>query len=555
MLLHIDVLNYTLVDALSLDFKEGLTTLTGETGAGKSLLLDALGFALGHKARSDAILDEQKPAEVSAVFDISHNLRVQQGLTAINIEHEDECLLRRVITPQGRSRCYINGQSVTAAQLQDISRHLAHIHGQHEHQQLHSSKAQQQSLDRFGGHGPLLSDTQDAFTKLDEIKKSLAYAQQAADESSAERQLLQYQFDELNELDVQQGEVEQLEDQQRQLLNAQTIEELHKQVRSLLTDDEASASNTLTQAMHALGELSRYHPAAKEQLGLLETALINAQEAASSLELTQQSGGDFDEQSPESIEARLTLIYNAARKHKIKPAELWLLRTDIAQKLAAIGNTEEGIQALEKALQAAKNDYQKHAAALTQARVKAAKSLAKAITKQLKALSMAHATFDIAVTESQPSRNGSDNVEFLISTIPGKPAAAVSKIASGGELSRISLAIQVVTAESSVTPTLIFDEVDSGIGGATGDIVGRLLRELGERTQVLCVTHLAQVASKANHHLYVEKKVKAGSLKSSILYLDGKLVTAEIARMIGGDNAAETSLAHAQSMLEGASTH
>ena len=554
MLLHIDVLNYTLVDSLSLDFKEGLTTLTGETGAGKSLLLDALGFALGHKVRSEAIFDESKPAEVAAVFDISTNERLQKHLNSLNIEFDDECLLRRVITTQGRSRCYINGQSITAAQLQDISRHLAHIHGQHEHQQLHSNKAQLQSLDRFAGHAKLLEATQSAFTQFDEIKKALASAKQFADESSAERQLLQYQFDELRDLNIQQGEVEQLETQQRQLLNAQTIDSLHQQLQSVLSEDDNAVTSSLGHAIHTLTELSRYSATAKEQLPLLETALINVQEVASSLE-HMQGNSDFDDDSPEQIEARLTLIYNAARKHKIKPHELWQLANELEEKLAAIGNSDEEIQSLERELKVAEATYFDAAAKLTKARNKAAKTLAGAITKQLSLLSMAHAKVEIDISSASPSRHGSDCVEFLISTIPGKPAAPIGKIASGGELSRIGLAIQVVTAESSVTPTMIFDEVDSGIGGATGDVVGRLLRQLGERTQVLCVTHLAQVASKANHHLYVEKRVKSGSLKSNIHYLSGEKLTEEIARMIGGDNAAATSLAHAQSMLEGAEAH
>lgn len=554
MLLHIDVLNYTLVDSLSLDFKEGLTTLTGETGAGKSLLLDALGFALGHKVRSEAIFDESKPAEVAVVFDISANERLQKHLNSLNIEFDDECLLRRVITTQGRSRCYINGQSITATQLQDISRHLAHIHGQHEHQQLHSNKAQLQSLDRFAGHAKRLETTQSAFTQFDEIKKALASAKQFADESSAERQLLQYQFDELRELSIQEGEVEQLESHQRQLLNAQAIDCLHQQLQSVLSEDDNAVTNSLGHAIHTLTELSRYSAAAKEQLPLLETALINVQEVASSLE-QMQSSSDFDEDSPEQIEARLTLIYNAARKHKIKPHELWQLANELEEKLTAIGNSDEEIQALERELKVAEITYLDAAAKLTKARNKAAKTLAGAITKQLSLLSMPHAKVEIDISPAPPSRHGSDCIEFLISTIPGKPAAPIGKIASGGELSRISLAIQVVTAESSVTPTMIFDEVDSGIGGATGDIVGRLLRQLGERTQVLCVTHLAQVASKANHHLYVEKRVKSGSLKSNIHYISGEKLTEEIARMIGGDNAAATSLAHAQSMLEGIEIH
>ena len=550
MLTHLCVHNYTLVDNLDLELHSGLTTLTGETGAGKSLLLDAIGLAIGNKVRGDAIFNAQEDAEVTASFDITKHTKVRQWLNEQNLPCiEDECLLKRLITPQGRSRCFINGRAVTLQQLQSLGQRLINIHGQHEHHALLLNTTQRKLLDAFGNYPDEIEQTRQHFEHWKNISDALATAQQLASHQNAEYQLLKYQAEELDHLALHENEVQALEAQQKQIANAEHIQHCGQQILSISRDSDDNLQGQLSWITQQLNQLSKHNPRFKDIQELYKTALIHIEEAVASLD-DQLSNDPGNASDLATIEQRLSTIYTIARKHKIAPEELAQHHQQLKQQLQSVENNGEQIAKLEREQETALNNYQASAQRLTLARTKAAKKIGKEVDKHLHNLNMKGAEF-IATLEakSTPSAHGNENIQFLISTIPGKAPAPLQKIASGGELSRIGLAIQVVSAANHTTPTLIFDEVDAGIGGTTGNIVGQLLRELGSKTQVLCVTHLAQVASKAHNHLQVSKQVQKGTALSSITSLRGDAIVNEIARMIGGPVDTDTSLAHARQMI------
>ncbi len=550
MLTHLCVHNYTLVDNLDLELHSGLTTLTGETGAGKSLLLDAIGLAIGNKVRGDAIFNAQEDAEVTASFDITKHTKVRQWLNEQNLPCiEDECLLKRLITPQGRSRCFINGRAVTLQQLQSLGQRLINIHGQHEHHALLLNTTQRKLLDAFGNYPDEIEQTRQHFEHWKNISDALATAQQLASHQNAEYQLLKYQAEELDHLALHENEVQALEAQQKQIANAEHIQHCGQQILSISRDSDDNLQGQLSWITQQLNQLSKHNPRFKDIQELYKIALIHIEEAVASLD-DQLSNDPGNASDLATIEQRLSTIYTIARKHKIAPEELAQHHQQLKQQLQSVENNGEQIAKLEHEQETALNNYQASAQRLTLARTKAAKKIGKEVDKHLHNLNMKGAEF-IATLEakSTPSAHGNENIQFLISTIPGKAPAPLQKIASGGELSRIGLAIQVVSAANHTTPTLIFDEVDAGIGGTTGNIVGQLLRELGSKTQVLCVTHLAQVASKAHNHLQVSKQVQKGTALSSITSLRGDAIVNEIARMIGGPVDTDTSLAHARQMI------
>ncbi|MDZ7924201.1 MAG: DNA repair protein RecN [Marinagarivorans sp.] len=549
MLTHLCVHNYTLVDNLDLELHTGLTTLTGETGAGKSLLLDAIGLAIGNKVRGDAIFNTQADAEVTASFDIAEHTKVRDWLIEQNLPYNDECLLKRLITPQGRSRCFINGRAVTLQQLQSLGQKLINIHGQHEHQALLNSTTQRKLLDTFGGHPELIEQTQQHFEHWKNISDALATAQNLASTQNAEYQLLKYQAEELDQLALKNNEIQSLETQQKHIANVEHIQHCGQQILSLSRDSDDNLQGQLGWITQQLQQLSKHSPRFKEIQELYNTALIHIEEATTSLD-DQLSNNPGDASDLLAIEQRLSNIYTIARKHKIAPEELLNHHQQLNQQLHNLESNEEHIATLEREQIKALKHYQTSAQQLTQAREKAAQKIGKEVDNHLHNLNMKGATF-LATLENKntPSAHGDENIQFLISTIPGKKPGPLQKIASGGELSRIGLAIHVVTTANHTTPTLIFDEVDAGIGGTTGDVVGQLLRKLGSKTQVLCVTHLAQVASKAHNHLHVNKKLHKGSAQSSITALKGDAIVSEIARMIGGPVDTDTSLAHARQMM------
>lgn len=548
MLSHLQIIDFTLVKHLDLDFHNGLTVLTGETGAGKSILLDALGLALGDRADAGKVRAGAERAEVSASFELTQLPHVKRWLKEAELGSE-ELIIRRLITAEGRSRAYINGQLVTLTQLRTVGEKLIDIHSQHEHQSLLQAATHRRAVDAYGQHGAMAEQVKQGYQQWQACAEQLERVRSSSEELNARYQLLRYQVEELEQLGLGEGELEELESRQQQLANAVQIQQSCQQVSAICGDSDDAISERLNKALQLLDDLPFKSASILEVEGMLQSAQIQVDEAHRELQRSLDASSD-DEYSLPDIEQRLSAIYDIARKHRVAPEELQALHQSLADELAGLQSGDDQLEQLEQAVAEAMSLYTEKAGKLSEARAQVAKRLAKAVNQQLQALAMAHARFEVALTkQDQPTRFGAESIEFLISTIPGQPAKPLHKVASGGELSRVSLAIQVVSAKTSVTPTLVFDEVDAGIGGATGDVVGQMLRDLGGATQVLCVTHLAQVACKAHNHLYVEKSVNKKGASTAIALLDEQGKVLEVARMMGGAVESEQSLAHAREML------
>ncbi|SMF00564.1 DNA replication and repair protein RecN [Alteromonadaceae bacterium Bs31] len=550
MLTHLHISDFTLVDRLDLELENGLTTITGETGAGKSVMLDALALALGDRTDAEKVRAGCNKADIHASFDISQHKHAQKWLEQHELNEGEECILRRVVTSEGRSRAFINGQTVTLSQLRALGEMLIDIHRQHEHQSLLNSKTHQRLLDAFGGLKPLAKQVKQAFHQWHAIHFRLNGIKNQNEELNARFQLLSYQVEELDKLALEQDELGKLEQEQRVLANVETLNTHCAQINALCSNEQG-LEDQLRQAVQLLSCLQDKPATLNEAESLLNNAHIYVQEAQAEvgryMDNQEQDGARLAE-----VEQRLSAIYEIAQKHRIAPEELERLHHDLSSELSELQSGDEQIETLESQLAEAFTHYQQLALELSKQREFACARLSKAVNRKLAQLDMSHAKLSIALnktTKGEPSDSGNEHVELMISTNPGQPAKPLIKIASGGELSRVSLAIQVVTAQSTTTPTLVFDEVDVGIGGTTGDEVGRLLRELGKNAQVFCVTHLAQVACKGHQHMHVSKSVSKKASNSKVQVLDEHAKVLEIARMMGGSVESESSLAHAREML------
>lgn len=559
MLTHLSIHNFTLVESLDLEVQRGMTAITGETGAGKSIVLGALGLALGDRSDADKVRKGAKRADISADFDINKLSAAKRWLSDNDLLPEEEspnqCLLRRVITNEGRSRAYINGQTVTLKQLKTLGDMLIDLHSQHEHQSLLKKETHRRLLDEFAGNQSLGKTVRQAFQDWQTVHTKLLAMQDRAGEISAREQLLSYQVQELDQLNVEAGELAALETEQKTLANAGSILAYSHSLASLCNEEDAGLSSSLSKALQLLGNMPELTPQLKEAEQLLSSAHIQVEEAGREIDHHIDTF-EIDPLRLQQVEERLTTIYDIARKHKVKAEALSELHTELAEELAAISGGDDSIATLEVQSEALEKQYQSAARKLSDKRTKAASKLGRLVNAQLKALSMATAKVSLSLTPlssnplgAQAGPNGLEDIECLISTNPGQPPKPLSKVASGGELSRVSLAIQVVTAKTSATPTLVFDEVDVGIGGATADVVGQLLRDLGEKGQVICVTHLAQVASKGHQHLQVTKTANKKKAETTLVELCGEDKIEEIARMLGGAEITRQSLDHAEAML------
>lgn len=550
MLTHLGISNYTLVDHLDLELQDGMTAITGETGAGKSVLLDALGLTLGDRADTDRIRAGQERAEVNATFDITRLPAAQQWLEEHELDTEgDECLLRRVITAEGRSRAYINGQPVTISQLRELGQMLIDIHAQHEHQSLLKRETQCRLLDEYGGHQSLLAQVESAWRDWQAALGRYNRLKENAEETTARIELLRYQVEELDQLALQPGEVEQLEAEQKDLANGESILHSCYQLVALCGGEDQSILEGINRARHLAAALPDHIPAFRDAAQLIASAEIQLEEAQRELERYIDTF-ELDPERLQFVEERLSAIFNLARKHRVRPEELLDLHQTLSEELQSLTGADGDLDQLELKVQALEKHYMELASTLSDKRKVAAEKLAKAVNQQLKKLAMEHARLEVALSPAaKPMASGLEEVQIVISTNPGQPLKPLAKIASGGELSRISLAIQVVTAQTSAAPTLVFDEVDVGIGGATADTVGQLLRQLGEKVQIICVTHLAQVASKAHHHLRVNKFSRGKTVTTTLEQLDQEQKVEEIARMIGNNRMTEASLQHAREMI------
>lgn len=554
MLTHLHIQNFTLVEQLDIELHDGLTAITGETGAGKSMLLDALGLTLGERTDASKVKHGADRAEVNASFDISQLEFAKKWLQDNDLGEGDECILRRIITSEGRSRAYINGQTVTLQQLKNLGEKLIDIHSQHEHQSLLSNSTHRRLLDDSASAQKLYEAVKVQFNDWKETADSLALAQSEGAEMNARFQLLRYQVDELDQLNVEAEEVERLESEQNALANVDKTQTHCQNIIDICSSEGVGLRDRITQALHLLQDLPEKAQPLCEVEQLLQNAAINIEEAQNDIEYFANNC----EQDPERlhwINERLNSIYEIARKHHVAPEALHEQHQSLAAELNQMVSGDDYVEQLRSELSEKLSAYQTSASKLSEQRKKAAKKLSKAVNGKLNQLAMERAQLTIALhdTSDAPNRHGNEKVEFLISTNPGQAPQALSKVASGGELSRISLAIQVVTTETSTTPTLIFDEVDVGIGGTTGDVVGLMLSELGANGQIFCITHLAQVASKAHHHLRAEKHLKKKEAFSTLTTVEGDEKVIEIARMMGGMIDSKQSIEHARQMLETAS--
>ncbi|MGB0732522.1 MAG: DNA repair protein RecN [Pontibacterium sp.] len=551
MLTQIAIQNFAIVDVLELDVEAGMTVISGETGAGKSITLDALGLALGNRADSLAVRNGTARAEIIASFDISDIPEAAKWLTDNELENDSECILRRVVTSEGRSRCYINGRTSPISMVRDLAQYLVDIHGQHEHQRLLKRDYHRTLLDQFAKGEPLAKQVRLAYKQWQAIKHDYEQRLALSESQSAHLQLLRYQLDELEQLALEEGEAEALENELQQLEHAADIIQSGHSVIELCQDAESgNCVSMLYQCIQRLEGLPE-NPRITQVVEMLSNAQIQIEEASAEIRHHVDTV-DVDPQRLDDVTERLSAIYNLARKHKVEPKLLPQRLASLHQELANNDTSDEALNTLKAEVESAKTTYFEAAKKLSDKRAKAAKALSKQVDSQLTALGMSAAHFSVDLSSLEPEKasvHGLEAPEFLISTNKGLPAGSLSKIASGGELSRISLAIQVITAQTSHTPTIVFDEVDVGIGGAIAEVVGRLMRTLGTTTQVLCVTHQPQVASQGNQHLFVSKKTRKGLTATQVNLLTKEQRTQEIARMLGGVEITERSIEHAREML------
>ncbi len=553
MLQQLTINNYAIVDSLEIELETGMTVITGETGAGKSIMLDALGLALGDRADRDVIRGGAERADITACFTLSRKADVNDWLQANDFDsEEDQCILRRVISRDGRSRAYINGQPTTLNNLRDLGEMLIDIHSQHEHQSLLKTATHQRLLDDYCGLQKQAQEVRSLAGKWRRLNDELAQIRSRAEESNAQYQLLSYQVKELEELALEAGELEALEEEHKKLSHGEESAVVNQQVLDLCAEnDEFNLEQALNKAIALLQDIPYASKQTEEAGSLLNTALIQVEEASIALKHAIDQF-EVDPQRLEEIDQRLGLIHKLARKHHVPANELPELFLKLSEDLSGLSEADVQIELMEEELARLLKQYAETASSLSQAREKGAKKLAKEINSQLGKLGMESASLSVALTrfsDNTPRTGGLEGIEFLVSTNPGQPPRPLAKIASGGELSRISLAIQVVTAQTSSIPTLVFDEVDVGIGGGVAKSVGELLKKLGEKGQVLCVTHQPQVASQGHQHLYVSKSSGKDSTATQLHKLSQKERIEEVARMLGGENVSEKSRAHAKELL------
>ena len=553
MLLHMSVNNYAIVDHLELELDQGMTVITGETGAGKSIMLDALALTLGDRADSGAVRPGAAKADILATFDISAIPEAQQWLQQRDLaSDEPQVILRRVVTAEGRSRGYINGSPCPQQDLKALGEMLIDIHSQHEHQSLLKTDTHRRLLDEYANASELARQVQLAAQRCRQTEQALKQASDISEEQNARLQLLSYQLEELDNLSLQDGELEQLESEQRQLANAEQITQSCQQIINMCSEsDSGSVLQALNFSLNRLAALRQHGRSLDEAHDLLAGAQIQIEEAVG--ELTRYLDHfEADPQRQQQVDERLGVIHDLARKHRINADQLPDLQLRLIDELESIQQSDADKERLGEELIAYQEHYTQLAGKLSATRTKAAQTLAKAVTGEIQQLGMPGGQVQVALHPLQAAQyppQGMEQVELLISANPGQPAKPLAKVASGGELSRISLGIQVITAQTSRVPTLVFDEVDVGIGGPTAEIVGKLLRQLGEHGQVLTVTHLPQVAAQGHQHLYVRKDQQRNSTRTQIDRLDEEGRVQEVARMLGGIDLTEESLAHARKQL------
>ena len=555
MLTQLTINNFAIVRQLEIELAKGMSVITGETGAGKSIAIDALGLCLGQRIEISMVREGQERAEICATFFIEPTNPAYQWLQEQELQDPDnpsDCILRRVINADGRSKAFINSTPVSASQLKEIGQHLIHINGQHASQLLLKNDYQLQLVDTFAHHNDLLAQMREDYRVWKNLQTQVKNFQQKVAENEAKKQLLQYQVEELDEFALRPNEYLELEEDQRRLSNSEQLTQLSQSALQLLSENETvSIDSMLYRATQYINELSELDPRYVSVQTMLNDALIQVQEATSEV----QHLASHIEQDPmllQEIEQRLGQALQLARKHNVKPEELVEWHQKLKAELTALLDFSESEERLILEEKAAFEKMQHTAKQLHESRSQAAEKLAQQVTHSIKGLAMENAEFFIEVNSdlTKVAANGADNIVFTLRSNLGQQAQPLAKVASGGELSRISLAIQVLTSDQSAIPTLIFDEVDVGISGKTASVVGKLLRQLGDKCQVLCVTHLPQVACHGHHQFNVEKFTVDDKTETKMTALSQEERVPALARLLGGSEITDLALANAQEMLD-----
>ena len=551
MLTRLHIKDLAIVTTLDAEFSNGMTSLTGETGAGKSILIDALGLALGDRADTGMIRAGCDRAEITAVFQLDDSKEANQWLTQQALDAGGECILRRVLVREGNSRAFINGSPAALKSIQSLGEQLVDIHGQHAHQSLLRTDHQRELLDDYAGTRKLRDSVAGLFHEWHQAVTDRERVYKTAAERRARFELLRFQIDELNTLALGSGEVEEIDREQRRLSSAGQLRIQCARILDLLDEEESSARAQLIRASTELNRMLQLEPELADCREMLESAAIHVDEAVATLK-DYAENIELDPKRLARVEQRLEEIQDIARKYRCRPQELPERLAILQRELDEIEHIDSRLEQLEQRCSETEKHLLAQSEKLHEARGAAAETLGKTVSSDIRKIGMPDGRVEILVEKLPDGRttaNGLDRISFLVSTNPGQPPQPLAKVASGGELSRISLAIQVATIRCGSIPTLIFDEVDVGIGGSVAEIVGRLLRSLGEERQVLCVTHLPQVAARGRHHLQIRKRSGKNGVMVEIGTLEGDARVLEIARMLGGIDITENTLAHANEMI------
>lgn len=557
-LTELTIRNFAIIKQLEIEVDNGLTVVTGETGAGKSIVLDALNLILGSRAEAEMVRHGEDQCEITALFSISGLRNVQSWLEERDLhEAADDinyCLVRRVVRVNKPTKCYINDQPTTLTSLRELGYMLVDLHGQHEHQSLTRIAEQRRIIDQFADHGDALKAMATLASKIHRIERELASVSQSQNDNADRLELLSFQLNELEEASILEGEFEELEQEQNRLSNSQgLITGIEAAIDSLFHNEASNVTAELGRSVNQLGKLVEFDSNLKGANDLLNSALAQVEEAKSAME-SARAKIDQDPERLVEVEQRRDTLINLARKHKCPENALIGRHQALRSEYQRIESAHTQPEKLQKELIEITDQYTALAAAVSSNRQGVAEQLSDAISEQMQDLGMSGGRLSIKVEphisdEVLVSEHGIDHIEFMVSTNHGMPLKSLNKTASGGEMSRISLAIQVITSEKSDTPTLVFDEVDVGVGGKVAQIVGTRLRKLGNNAQVICITHLPQVASQGQQHIFIDKVSTETETYSTLVKLDDEMRTLEIARMLGGEVITDRTRAHAQEML------
>ena len=561
MLAHLSISNFAVVKQLSVQLENGLTAITGETGAGKSIAIDALSLCLGERADANAVRKGSAKAEIIAHFSLNGNVLAKAFLDEHELtsdEDENSCFIRRVISKEGRSKAFINGIPASLQQLKGLGQFLLAIHGQNTHLQLLKEDHQRELVDGYAMHDDILVQVRETYSLWRDKQRTLKALQEQAQQREDRIQLLTYQVQELDEFAIEEGEFEELEIEHKRLSNGQSLlEQAQTSVYNLYESDEGNALSVIQSSIERLGELEAHDATLTPIIAMLNDAAIQVEEAAGEL----RSYCDHLEIDPlrlQQVEARYAKAMELARKHTVMPEGLYQHHQELAAEFNALSEQETLLGTLEGEVEEARATYLTATKALSESRQRAAGKLSEDIEVQIRQMNMPHAKVDIQIQYDElkkPVSTGLDTVEFKVSTNPGQDADKLEKVVSGGELSRIGLAIQVIASGHHATPTMIFDEVDTGISGPTASIVGGLLRKLGKQSQVMCVTHLPQVAAQAHNQLFVTKLTDGESTETQMLALTKQDRIDELARLLAGDKVTKSALANAKELLKSAASN